>query len=217
MFDEHESAEFELTPDLAAIERQLARLTPAAPRIDRDRLMFAAGKAAATASQLHCEAEPSPNPSLQGSGIKAAATLRVAGPRGWFWPAATATMTAATLLLATMLVWQRTGQPIAANDKTLPNSAPEATRTSTQPAAPTSFATTGSTEPETIGWPFSPPPTAGYLGLRYIALTRGVDTLSLRDDMASFDSDTPEHVPATQRELLRELLPSADRTASPSS
>ena len=44
MFDEHEPAEFELAPDLAALERQLPRLTPAAPRIDRDRLMFEAGR-----------------------------------------------------------------------------------------------------------------------------------------------------------------------------
>ncbi len=50
MFDEHEPAEFKIAADLSAVERQLARLTPAAPRIDRDRLMFEAGRAAERAA-----------------------------------------------------------------------------------------------------------------------------------------------------------------------
>ena len=67
MFDEHESAEFKLTPDLAAMERQLARLTPAAPRIDRDRLMFNAGREAVIAAQRFRQTEPSPSSPLKKS------------------------------------------------------------------------------------------------------------------------------------------------------
>ena len=53
MYDEQESREHELAPELAALERQLRGMTPAAPRVDRDRLMFAAGQAAGAASQAN--------------------------------------------------------------------------------------------------------------------------------------------------------------------
>lgn len=217
MFDEHEPAEFELTPDLAAIERQLARLTPAAPRIDRDRLMFAAGKEAAISAQRSCQIEPSPNPSLQGRGIDVAATLRVAGSRRWFWPAATATMTAATLLLATMLVWQRAAQPIAVKQPTSFQPTTVATVLSTPPVNVTTSITPAAVQSENFGWPMASPPTAGYLGLRYIALTRGVGELEVHSRTASSGSDSIDNTPATQRELLRELLPSSDREVIPRS
>lgn len=218
MFDEHEPAEFELTPDLATMERQLARLTPAAPRLDRDRLMFNAGREAIIAAQRFRQTEPSPNPSLQGRGIDAAATLRVAGPHRWFWPAATATMTAATLLLATMLVWQRPTQPIAAQSPTPP--LPTTVATTAPPAQPvdtTASATPAAAPSENYGWPMASPPTVGYLGLRYIALTRGVGELETHNRTASSDSDSTVTAPATQRELLRELLPSANHKVSPRS
>ena len=47
MFGKREPERTELTPELAALERQLAALAPAPPRIDRDELMFEAGGAAA--------------------------------------------------------------------------------------------------------------------------------------------------------------------------
>jgi hypothetical protein len=46
MLDEQSSEEFQLPAELAALEKQLAGFTPAAARVDRDRLMFAAGRAA---------------------------------------------------------------------------------------------------------------------------------------------------------------------------
>lgn len=217
MFDEHEPAEFALTPDLAAIERQLARLTPAAPRIDRDRLMFAAGRDAAISAQRLCQTEPSPNPSLHGRGSDAAATLRVAGPHRWFWPAATATMTAATLLLATMLVWQRAAQPVAAQSATPPLPTTVATAPPDQTVDATGSITLATAQPENFGWPMVSPPTTGYLGLRYIALTRGVGELEKHNRTANSDFNTSGNTPATQRELLRELLPSADNKVSPHS
>jgi hypothetical protein len=216
MFDEHEPAELELTPDLAAMELQLARLTPAAPHIDRDRLMFAAGREAVIAAQRLRQTEPSPNPSLQGRGIDAAATLRVAGPHRWFWPAATATMTAATLLLATMLVWQRAAQPVAAQSATPPLPTNVATAKPDHSGVTESI-TPAAVQSENFGWPMSSPPTAGYLGQRYIALTRGVGELETHNRTANSDFDTSGNTPATQRELLRELLPSADNKVSPHS
>ena len=46
MFDEQEQNEPKLTAELAALESRLCGLRPATPQIDRDRLMFAAGRAA---------------------------------------------------------------------------------------------------------------------------------------------------------------------------
>lgn len=57
MFDEHEGKRRELSAELAALERQLASLTLAAPQIDRDRLMFAAGQAAASAAEARRQVE----------------------------------------------------------------------------------------------------------------------------------------------------------------
>lgn len=221
MFDEHEPAKFELTPDLAAIERQLARLTPAAPRIDRDRLMFAAGQAAAGSTEprrLGYIAGPSR------AGKYALGPFRAgelsANPfraRAWYWPAATATMTASTLLLATMLVWQRAAQPIAAQSPMPPQPTTVAIAPAAQSADATAAVAPVARQSEDYGWPMSSPPTTGYLGLRYIALTRGVGELEPHNGTASTDSDSSGNAPATQRELLRELLPAADRRVSPRS
>lgn len=211
MFDEHEPAEFELAPDLAAIERQLARLTPAAPRIDRDRLMFAAGQAAAGSTEprrLGYIAGPSRAGELSANLFRA---------RAWFWPAATATMTAATLLLATMLVWQRASQSIAVHQPAPPQPATVATAPAAQSVDTTTAAAPVARQSEDYGWPMVSRPTAGYLGLRYIALTRGVGELETHNRTASSDSDSSGNAPATQRELLRELLPAADRRVSPRS
>jgi hypothetical protein len=71
-----------LTAELAAFEQQLADLAPTTPRIDRDRLMYDAGRAAALA--------PS-QPTQLGRN---------------FWQFTTALATAASLLLAVTLLWQ---------------------------------------------------------------------------------------------------------------
>ena len=48
MFGKREPERTELTPELAALERQLSALAITPPRIDRDKLMFEAGRAAAS-------------------------------------------------------------------------------------------------------------------------------------------------------------------------
>ena len=106
MFNQPEPGKFELAPELAALQRQLAQqLTPAAPRVDRDQLMFDAGRAAERASQ-DGRAIYLAGPSWAGrTGPNVRATGSASARR--FWPAATATMTAATILLSALLVWQR--------------------------------------------------------------------------------------------------------------
>lgn len=218
MFDEHEPAELELTPDLAAIERQLARLTPAAPRIDRDRLMFAAGQAAARSTwSENFSTEPRRLGYIAGPSRAGEILARPSRAGGWFWPASTATMTAATLLLATMLVWQRAAQPIAAQSSTPPLPTTVATAPPDQSVGATGSITPAAVQSENFGWPIVSPPTTGYLGLRYIALTRGVGELETHNRTASSDFETSGNTPATQRELLRELLPLSHRDSRPRS
>ncbi len=150
MFDEHRPDEIELTLELAAMEARLRRLTPVTPRVDRDRLMFEAGRAIE-----RCANEPSPAPSLLGRG------------NSWFWPAATAMMTAATLLLATMLVWQNhSTQPIATNSVFASSARTNPPPKNLEPPA------ADSALPQTLTWNSAPPITSGYLAMRATSRSR---------------------------------------------
>ena len=189
MFDEREADKFELAADMVALERQLASLSPAEPRIDRDRLMFAAGQAAA--------------------GVWPRWPVYLAGPF-WagsrFWPAATATMTAATVLLATMLVWQRHAMSVAQQTAKSPATGPQLV---IQPRA-TGVYPASRLAASVDGWSITPPATSGYLGVRYVALTRGIAALEPLFQPSDGDGeliDRERTHPATARGLLNELLP----------
>ncbi len=190
MFDKRESEEPELIPELTAIERQLARLAPAAPRINRDCLMFEAGKAAARPKWLGHIAEPS-----------------WLGRR--LWPAATAVMTAASLLLATMLVRQNCSPSVAQ----VPTAKPQAAATPVvdrphEVATNHSASSAPRSEWTMTGWPALRQPTGGYLGIRYIALMRGVGALQSDFTGTETGADSTSDAPVTQRELLNKLLSS---------
>jgi hypothetical protein len=206
MYDEQESPEHELVPELEALEGQLRGMTPAPLRVDRDRLMFVAGQAAGAVSAETGRAmyDESGRP------------LYIAGP-SWvgrrFWPAATFTMTAATLLLATMLVWQRQTVGVA-SQSTL--SLPTTLQASEQPPeaithSPVQFATS------TRDFRAFQQPTSGYFGIRYAALIRGVDALEASSPDSADDADPSNNTPQTQRNILEELLPSARRQINPRS
>jgi hypothetical protein len=164
MYDEQKPREHELAPELVALERRLLGMTPAAPRIDRDRMMFAAGQAAGAGQDGTATFD------------RADRSLYLAGASwaGRFWPAATFTMAAATLLLASILVWQNRWQPMTQQPA---------------PIEPTVIANNNShdlnaDEPARSGarntWQSIPSVNSGYLGVRYVALTRGVGALSLQ-------------------------------------
>jgi hypothetical protein len=132
-------------------------------------------------------------------------------PSAYFWPAATATMTAATLLLSAMLVWRA---PHAVNTPPVTTLA-EATKPQVV-ATPAVLAT----EPSDAWpanwsiWPALGPPTSGYLAVRHVALTQGLAALdheSLNTGHDGTPSETRARPPATARELLRELLPETTR------
>ncbi len=207
MYDEQKSREPEIAPELIALERQLRGMSPAVPRIDRDQMMFAAGQAAASSDA-----------GQDGRAMydRIGDPHHIAGP-SWagrrFWPAATFTMTAATLLLATMLVWQRQTLGVV-SQSTLP--LPTTIQASEQPReamarSPVQFASS------TLGLRAIQHPTSGYLGIRYAVLTRGVGALEPSSQASTDDVDSSNDTPQTQRNLLEELLPSARRPMNPRS
>ncbi len=188
MFDRRESEKLELTPELAAIERQLVGLNLSPAQVDRDRLMFAAGRAAERAGSKE---------------------RRARSRIGWFWPAATATMTAATVMLAAMLVWRER--------------APSPSQQAAMPPAPVQADMPRETNahhvdrwaPYVDAWSMAPPVASGYLGVRYIALTRGVGASEPVFQPASGNGESTDRErsqPATARSLLDELLPIATET-----
>jgi len=207
MYDERESHEQELAPELAALERQLRGMTPAALRVDRDRMMFAAGQAAASTES-----------GRDGRAMydRAGDPHRTAGP-SWaarrFWPAATFTMTAATLLLATMLVWQRQADRFASQGDASPPSINQVSEQPLMANAPSSD--------ESARWASGTRafehPSRGYFGIRYAALTRGIDTWRPGSQSLAGDGDSYDEAPRTQRKMLEELLPSSKRQINPQS
>ncbi|MEX0938439.1 MAG: hypothetical protein WDZ59_11315 [Pirellulales bacterium] len=74
------SEPYEIPGQLNELERQLAALSPRASRLNRDQLMYLAGRAAAEND------------------------LGTGGVAAWVWPSATGVMTAVSVLLAMMLV-----------------------------------------------------------------------------------------------------------------
>jgi hypothetical protein len=191
MSHQREPEEFELAAELMAIERQLAAIAPAALRIDRDQLMFAAGRAAERGQR----------------GL--AATQRVAGG-GWFWPATAAMTTAASVVLAVML-W-RQNEPIAVVQGAAKPQAADAAIANQDVAEQM---------PEVEGYPdwlhranWAARPTQGYLEVRYIALTQGLGDLPADRSIGGESGDSHDKVPskpATARGLLLELLPLSAR------
>jgi len=180
MSNEREPERRELTPELAALEGRLAGLSPVAARIDRDKLMFEAGRAAAQLEGLGDLAEPSR------LGVR-------------LWPAATVIMTAASVLLATMLVWQREDTQIATQPMAPPPVPVAAQPQAMPPAARLEFAWSSSQDRQQ--------PNTGYLGMRHVALTRGVHAIDSSFLSHSHEGGPSEKSDASQRRMLNELLP----------
>jgi hypothetical protein len=202
MYDEQEPSEHEIASELAALERQLRGMTPAGARVDRDRLMFVAGQAAGSASVE--------------TGRDGRAMYDRAGRPvhtvGHFWPAATFTMTAATLLLATMIVWQRHTNQFASQGDV----APPTNLASEQPGEqiPSSV---GQSTTSSIGSLVLQRPSSGNLGIRYVSLMRGTSAWESTSQTSSDDADSSNDPPPTQRKMLEELLPPARHQMNPRS
>jgi hypothetical protein len=186
MFERNEKPDSKLTSELAALERQLAGLVAAPLHVDRDRLMFEAGRTAGRAQ------------------LDIAATQCVAGAPRWFWPTATAMSAAACLVLSAMLVWRGDAASVAQQ-----GAKPQAVGL----AGIQARTGEGSDEVDRVTRVNSAQdaftrPISGYLETRHIALTRGLG--ELRPESHGDISIQPGAVrpAATARELLRELVPS---------
>lgn len=145
------SYEHENQNRLSPLEQTLGGFVPAAPRVDRDRLMFLAGQASA-------------GPSVVGS--------RSVGGRSWYWPASSAVLAATSLALAIALVTRPAPQPlivqVPAPAPVQPSEAVPAPVTPREPApAPRQWALTAAQ------------PAAGesYVKSRELALRMGLDAL----------------------------------------
>lgn len=184
MSDQNESERYELPAELATLEKNVAVMLPAMPRVDRDQLMFAAGM-------------------VRGE-------RRGARGRNWLWPTATALATAASLLLAVAL-WRQTSSP----------NGPKRV-IAIQPAVnPQSAELDEVIVDRFTAAPWSDLTNSGYLGLRNIALARGVGALPQEPQFAGAQSQRSQsaapYAPTTSRDLLKELLPEDARGSEPRS
>ena len=173
------------------IEPLLRQLRPRASTVDRDRLMFLAGQAAAS---------PAASPI-----------------RRWIWPAATAVATCAALVLAVLLLIRPEPQVIreivyvpqpvsGATQNVVATSHP-------QPDRPPERAADAAPQPEPPPYRRADPSALvadNYLALRDLALAHGVDALP------RFTGDGGgTTAPATSRELLESLLNGSGPNTSP--
>lgn len=210
MYDEQKSREPEIAPELIALERQLRGMSPAMPRIDRDQMMFAAGQAAGAALMAE--------PGQHGRAMydDAGRPMYLVGP-SWagrrFWPAVAVTMTAATLLLAVLLVWQRQSFQVASHGE---EQLPTTIAVSEQPRMAMANSSDRSGMSPLVLPAFQPTRRNGYLSIRYVDLRRGIGPLESTFQDSTDDPESTSEKPRTQRKMLEELLPSRKRQINPS-
>jgi hypothetical protein len=191
-----------------ATESLLKVFEPAASGINRDRLMYLAGRASALAEA----ATPQPSHSL-----------KVGGDRAWIWPAATAVMSAISLALAIALL-VRPAPSIADRDERV-QPAPSHRQEPQAPEAIESESLVHDSIPvegnrvEVVvhrsdkSAPVAPSVGASarrYLEQRELALQHGVDALPVSAAPAA----SVARVALPQRKLLDELLPAGVRETS---
>lgn len=170
------------------VESLLQSLVPAAPAIDRDRLMFEAGWQAALASL-----ERAPRTSAHRYG----------------WPAATALATAASVMLAVMLV--REPQQVESVAQTAQREEIETVEVDPAPPTPDAEALDEPRlvrSPSPLPWPFRNVSLGGdtYLAVRSAVLETGVSSLRSPEPTMSSSGETIRP-PATMRNLMDEYLP----------
>ncbi len=187
--------------DLTPLEAALGSLLPRPSKIDRDRLLFLAGRASVD-----------PPPTLFGR---------------WVWPAATfLSSTIAAVLFALLMVRPVAGGAAVAVEGTHENADIAHADVADEPQQPNPEHQTIALEQHHAsrdGWlplfgpaPFVTPKRGelpaepNYLQLRSYVLAYGVEALpSLSSAEPSTESHTPtttRHIPKTQRELLQDLL-----------
>ena len=188
----------ELAPaEQAAIERALAAVAPAPPRVARDRLMFLAGAASASVISDSRLSPPEPrtlNPDVltpaKGSGFRV--------QRASLWPVTSAALAATSLTLAIALLMRPAPQiQVVYRDwpVTAPAVAPQSPLSVQPPAPPLVAAAASRTPPSDFS-------SHNYLRTRDVALRLGLDALGTFPSAGGDDSPVP-----TYRSLLESLSP----------
>ncbi|MEX2173392.1 MAG: hypothetical protein WD872_03460 [Pirellulaceae bacterium] len=207
--------EAEQPEELRVVEQLLAAVAPVAPRLDRDRLMFLAGQASASASGRRLQAsgrrgapdgDDLPHGEDIGKLTHPARQLRRA------WPVATAALAATSLALAIALFLRpqpTTRVEIVYRDRPAPAIAPERVaaampeKIESTDALPTARAFARRTRTEVLA--------SNYLRTRDIALRLGLDALGTAPGGSGDGSVTAP----TYRSLLEGLLSSGPRSTDP--
>jgi hypothetical protein len=186
---------------LIPLEPLLAGFVPAAPRIDRDRLMFLAGRASMLSPGVH-DGQRRVNTVSNRAGA-------------WLWPAATATLAATSLALLVLLLARPSVAPQIVDRRSTPiqpAAAPVAAA-----AVPADRPGISSTMTNTAihAAIFERPAvaTGSYLHSRDVALRLGIDALGSGFAAGGGEADSP----LSYRELLEVLSAStADRPSDKS-
>ncbi len=167
-------------------ERVLGLFAPRTPRLKRERLL-------ALVQSVR-------------RGVEPAATKHVRFRTPWYWPAATAAMTATSVSLAVLLVVRANAEPpvrveykerIVYQPVSLPSTPPS------QPTKEREDAVVAVPQPD-ASVEQNPSLPTDYVTSRGIALSQGVEALDFRQPMVR--GGTPNS-PATGEELLRQLGP----------
>jgi hypothetical protein len=140
------------------LETELTAFAPRPPRLDRDRLMFEAGRAEA----LKTAGIPTPLRSIP----------------WWLWPGSTLAMTAAAAALALALVWRPPAAPrVKLVDRYVYLPAPAEKNTDLLPVASSALRSVGEPLAAVRGPSLAALPPGHALRVRELILTRGVDAL----------------------------------------
>lgn len=213
--------EAELPEELADLERLLASFEPGPSRIDRDQMMFDAGAACGLAQALATGAGKRESTTFEKSRVGATCGLgRALEARSKLrpWPMATAAAVLVACLIGSLYVVERNRDPASVREivyiereTSQSDGVVEASRAT--PPVPTHAVPAPSVVHRATFYPGLAARTSGrypkYLALRELILTRGVESLPLRD----YDDDTDPfseltRQPATLRRLMEEFLPS---------
>lgn len=210
------SHEFSPDPGAQQIETRLSAYAPRPPRIDRDRLMFEAGRAAAFSHFPLGKGSPFQRGAIGWFNLPAAGS-----PPHWLWPASTLMMTAVSCGLAVALFLQVDPVPRVQVIKRVvrePHHAPSST-----PAAPQPVLVSSDRRHQVEPLPAEPLPAEEspaltlaalpenhLLRVRQVALTQGADAISPPQAGGTVRLATPP----TRGSLMRKFAPSPAAASS---
>lgn len=190
------------TQNIDPVEARLGALVPVAPQVDRDALMYQAGWAAAQA-------------------VPRGLNSRKVSPQ--FWKVTTGLMTAATVILALMLFRQpdssstRIVQTVESGDLEKTVEDPSLLADIPEAVAILDVVADESRRPAARHASYVlVHPSANYLALREVALTRGVDDWPIDYRQPTSEaSREPSNRTSTVRQLMNELLPGVPTEPAP--